>query len=102
MNEAAAIIYDMVDPEANLIFGAVIDPSLSDEVSITIIATGFGTAEPELGALAAARGAAGAGAGTAVGKPGAAVSGAVSTVGDDGRGGIEIPDFLRRRRMQGK
>ena len=36
------MIYDLVDPNANLIFGAVVDSSLGQEVSITIIATGFG------------------------------------------------------------
>jgi hypothetical protein len=42
VNAAAEIIYDLVDPEANLIFGAVIDNSISSgEVSITLIATGF-------------------------------------------------------------
>jgi cell division GTPase FtsZ len=40
VNEAAEIIYDLVDPDANLIFGAVIDESLQDDVSITLIATG--------------------------------------------------------------
>jgi cell division protein FtsZ len=43
VNEAAEIIYDLVDPTANLIFGAVIDPKLSQEVHITLIATGFGS-----------------------------------------------------------
>lgn len=41
VNGAAEVIYDLVDPSANLIFGAVIDPSLSGQVSITLIATGF-------------------------------------------------------------
>lgn len=41
VNAAAEVIYDLVDPNANLIFGAVIDPSLSGQVSITLIATGF-------------------------------------------------------------
>ncbi|KAK1300968.1 hypothetical protein QJS10_CPB13g01589 [Acorus calamus] len=41
VNAAAEIIYDLVDPSANLIFGAVVDPSLSGQVSITLIATGF-------------------------------------------------------------
>lgn len=43
VNEAAEIIYDLVDPNANLIFGAVVDQSLGQEVSITLIATGFGS-----------------------------------------------------------
>ncbi|XP_057961055.1 cell division protein FtsZ homolog 2-1, chloroplastic isoform X2 [Malania oleifera] len=41
VNAAAEVIYDLVDPSANLIFGAVIDQSLSGQVSITLIATGF-------------------------------------------------------------
>ncbi|KAK1562720.1 hypothetical protein Q3G72_016177 [Acer saccharum] len=41
VNAAAEVIYDLVDPTANLIFGAVIDPTLSGQVSITLIATGF-------------------------------------------------------------
>lgn len=41
VNEAAEIIADAADPEANIIFGAVIDESLQDEVRVTVIATGF-------------------------------------------------------------
>jgi len=41
INEAAEIIAQAVDPEANIIFGAVIDETLNDEVRITVIATGF-------------------------------------------------------------
>ncbi|CAA0842947.1 Cell division protein FtsZ homolog 2-1-chloroplastic [Striga hermonthica] len=41
VNAAAEVIYDLVDPTANLIFGAVVDPLLSGQVSITLIATGF-------------------------------------------------------------
>jgi len=41
VNEAAEIIAEAADPEATIIFGAVIDESLEDEVRITVIATGF-------------------------------------------------------------
>ncbi|HEX3031883.1 MAG TPA: cell division protein FtsZ [Bacillota bacterium] len=41
VNEAAEIISQAADPEANIIFGAVIDESLGDEVRVTVIATGF-------------------------------------------------------------
>ena len=41
VNEAAAIIKETAHPDVNLIFGAVIDPSMGDEVRITVIATGF-------------------------------------------------------------
>lgn len=41
INEAAELVQKSVDPEANIIFGAVIDESLQDEIVITVIATGF-------------------------------------------------------------
>ena len=41
VNQAAAIIKETAHPEVNLIFGAVIDPNLSDEIRVTVIATGF-------------------------------------------------------------
>lgn len=41
VNEAAEIIAQAADPEANIIFGAVIDDSFQDEVRVTVIATGF-------------------------------------------------------------
>lgn len=41
VNEAAEIIAEAADPEANIIFGAVIDESMKDEVRVTVIATGF-------------------------------------------------------------
>lgn len=41
VNEAAEIISSAADAEANIIFGAVIDPTLKDEVRVTVIATGF-------------------------------------------------------------
>ncbi|WP_152541253.1 cell division protein FtsZ [Kallotenue papyrolyticum] len=41
LNEAAEIIARAADPDANIIFGATIDPTMRDEVKITLIATGF-------------------------------------------------------------
>jgi cell division protein FtsZ len=41
VSEASGIIHDAADSEANIIFGAVLDESLTDEVRITVIATGF-------------------------------------------------------------
>jgi cell division protein FtsZ len=41
VNQAAAIIKETAHPDVNLIFGAVIDPSMGDELRITVIATGF-------------------------------------------------------------
>lgn len=46
VNEAAELVEESTDDEANIIFGAVIDESLGDEIRITVIATGFdGTSE---------------------------------------------------------
>jgi cell division protein FtsZ len=44
VNEAAEIINKAADPDANIIFGAVIDPRLEGEILITLVATGFGEA----------------------------------------------------------
>ena len=41
VNEAAAIIKETAHPDVNLIFGAVINPELNDEICLTVIATGF-------------------------------------------------------------
>jgi cell division protein FtsZ len=41
VNAAAEAIYEVVDPNANIIFGAVVDEKLQGEVRITVIATGF-------------------------------------------------------------
>lgn len=41
VNQAAAIIKETAHPDCNLIFGAVIDPNMGDEIRITVIATGF-------------------------------------------------------------
>lgn len=41
VTEAANVVSDAVDPDANIIFGSVIDDSLGDQVRVTVIATGF-------------------------------------------------------------
>ena len=42
VNEAAQVVTGAADQNANVIFGAVIDQGLKDEVRVTVIATGFG------------------------------------------------------------
>ena len=52
INEAAEIISDAADPDANIIFGSVIDESLGDSVQVTVVATGFNSSTknvPEFG-----------------------------------------------------
>ena len=41
VNEAAAVIKQAVDPDANIIFGVAHDPTMDNEIKITLIATGF-------------------------------------------------------------
>jgi len=41
VHEAASIIQEAADEEANIIFGTVIDAALGDEIRVTVIATGF-------------------------------------------------------------
>jgi cell division protein FtsZ len=41
INAAAEVIYEAVDPNANIIFGALVDDSMEGEIAITVIATGF-------------------------------------------------------------
>jgi len=45
VDDAAQMIAEAVDPEANVIFGATIDPDMEDEIVITIVATGFDKAK---------------------------------------------------------
>ena len=41
VEEAARIVHEAADPDANIIFGAVINPNLKDAIQVTVIATGF-------------------------------------------------------------
>jgi cell division protein FtsZ len=97
VSAAADIIYEAVDPNANIIFGAVIDDRLQGEVRITVIATGFTQeAQPQ----AVGKGA------TAPAKPRSISAPAVSQNPGQpaaepqkpGSGGLDIPEFLRSRR----
>ncbi|MBN2030795.1 cell division protein FtsZ [bacterium] len=45
VNDASTLIQEEADEDANIIFGAVIDPKMKDEIRITVIATGFGACE---------------------------------------------------------
>ena len=95
VNTAAETIYEVVDPNANIIFGAVIDDKMQGEVRITVIATGFtGEMAPPTPAKKV----------TSIKsrdeeqpltirKPAPAPA-----PGPANKGGLELPDFLRQRR----
>ena len=46
VNEAAEVVTSAADQNANIIFGAVIDDAMGDDVRVTVIATGFGGTAP--------------------------------------------------------
>jgi len=102
VNEAAEIIYDLVDSSANLIFGAVVDKSLQQEVNITLIATGFGNkSEKEnaaLGSFMDRR--SGGGGDKRQGEKQPEHTKQRESAGGSG-GNVQIPDFLRRRKPWG-
>jgi cell division protein FtsZ len=56
VNEASSIIREAADPDANIIFGAVIDETMHDEMKITVIATGFDKESADSGKNAASAG----------------------------------------------
>ncbi len=89
INEAARLVSDAAHPEANIIFGAVIDDTLGDEVRVTVIAAGFEGGEPPIRKVAApVRSTAATGDIPAVQQPKAAV---FADSDDD----LDVPDFLR-------
>ncbi len=52
VNEAAEIIRQAVDPQANVIFGVLLDPNMGKDVRLTMVATGFKTRETTRGSEA--------------------------------------------------
>ena len=51
VNTAAELVQRSVDPEANIIFGTVTDPTMQDEIQITVIATGFEKPENNISSI---------------------------------------------------
>jgi len=47
VNSATTLIYDKAGDNANIIFGAVVDPAMNNQMRVTVIATGIGKEEPE-------------------------------------------------------
>ena len=89
MTTASEVIYDVVDPEANIIVGAVVDEALEGEIHVTVIATGFDNGQQYRSDRPAIR--------------------SIPTPQDhDARqpeandSGARIPDFLRQRQQGGE
>ena len=86
LNEAAEIIGQAAHPDANIIFGAVIDDALGDEVRLTVIAAGFDRFEGEQ------RGGRSAGSQTLGLDPDSLAGEDALDLGDDD---FDVPEFLR-------
>jgi cell division protein FtsZ len=106
INEAASLVQEAAHPDANIIFGTVIDDSLGDEVRVTVIAAGFDATvarnKPVVGAGAkVAAGAAGKVTSTLF-EPADAVSvpvhtnGSAVSIGGDDDDDVDVPPFMRR------
>jgi cell division protein FtsZ len=83
MTTASEVIYDVVDPEANIIVGAVVDERLEGEIHVTVIATGFeggGSYRPERSIASFATGA--------------------SAASEADQSGASIPSFLLNRQRE--
>ncbi len=83
MTTASEVIYDVVDPEANIIVGAVVDERLEGEIHVTVIATGFeggGSYRPERSIASFATGA--------------------SAATEADQSGASIPSFLLNRQRE--
>ncbi|MBM5806803.1 MAG: cell division protein FtsZ [Cyanobacteria bacterium M_surface_10_m2_179] len=81
MTTASEVIYDVVDPEANIIVGAVVDERLEGEIHVTVIATGFeggGSYRPERSIARFS----------------------TSSAGEADQGGAAIPSFLLNRQRE--
>ncbi|MCW2654862.1 MAG: cell division protein FtsZ [Mycobacterium sp.] len=105
INEAASLVQEAAHPEANIIFGTVIDDSLGDEVRVTVIAAGFDAGSPSRKPVAAA------GARVASGRAGqvtttlfepadaasvpAHTNGATVRIGGDDDDDVDVPPFMR-------
>ncbi|SVB30238.1 uncharacterized protein METZ01_LOCUS183092, partial [marine metagenome] len=78
VQQASEVVSNMVDPDCNIIFGMVTDPKMENEIKMTIIATGFPSAEASAEQEAAATAALG------------------EVMSDDEA--IDLPPFLRHHR----
>ena len=108
INDAADLVANAVDPEANIIFGTVVDESLGDQVRITVIATGFTDAnvnkQDELFSAGRASGkpaATPAASAASTAAPAAGSAPATRNIGGTelpnfGNDQFELPDFLKR------
>ena len=87
VNTAAELIQRSVDPEANIIFGAVIDESLDEDITITVIATGFEKKDDTLSNI-----------GDYASKTWQTKASSINSESSSSSGDLDIPTFLRKNK----
>ena len=87
VNTAAELIQRSVDPEANIIFGAVIDESLDEDIVITVIATGFEKEDEKVPSI-----------GEITSKSWSPKTSTISSDTSSSSGDLDIPTFLRQNK----
>lgn len=90
VNAATEIIYEIVDPNANIIFGAVIDEQMQGEIRVTVIATGF-SGDPKVNSIA--------GSSKTPVTPSKATQSRPTQIKPESSSGLDIPEFLQKRRF---
>ena len=86
-NTAAELVQRSADPEANIIFGSVIDDSMGDDIQITVIATGFENEEEKVKQATGI-----------VDRAWEKRIGTNSSSSDNDPSGLDIPTFLRKNK----
>ena len=87
VNTAAELIQRSVDPEPNIIFGAVIDESLDEDIVITVIATGFEKEDEKVPSI-----------GEITSKSWSPKTSTISSDTSSSSGDLDIPTFLRKNK----
>ena len=93
VNEAAKAVAEAAHPDANIIFGAMVDEKLDDQVWVTVVATGYGDQPRAVAARSALQGA-GRGAARAAQEPAASAASRRERGGALRVGELDVPEFL--------
>ena len=96
VNEAAKAVAEAAHPDANIIFGAMVDEKLDDNVWVTVVATGYGDARTRAGARSRRADASGrASDGSCASRSASRASAACASA--PGRSDLDVPEFIPRR-----
>ncbi|MDG2112048.1 MAG: hypothetical protein P8N02_05485 [Actinomycetota bacterium] len=101
VNEAAQVIHDVAHPDANIIFGAVIDDTLGEEIRVTVIAAGFDRWDESAdkgtrtSSSSGSTGSTGSDSGRGDGIVDVFATDEMATIDDEGDDDFDVPSFLK-------